>query len=99
MHGATGRLVYPALHLYIFMLFERLFGIPEQDPDSASWLYPQLCFLALNLAVTRVVHQVYARLSSQPQWDCLLLLFTIRARNVFVNGLFNDGFEVASRKF
>lgn len=96
MHGATGRLVYPALHLYIFSLFERLFGIAEQDPEASPWLYPQLVFLCLNLLVTRTIHRIYAKLSTRPQWDCFILLITVRARNVFVNGLFNDGFEVVS---
>lgn len=38
----------------------------------------------------QTTHQIYALASHTPHLDCLLFLFTIRARNVFVNGLFND---------
>lgn len=94
MRGPTGKLVYPALHLYIFSAFERIFGIPEHDLQAAPWVYPQLIFLALLLVQTNITHHLYARISTQPHWDCVFFLFTVRARNVYVNGLFNDGVQV-----
>jgi len=41
----------------------------------------------------QVVHRIYAIASPLPQLDCVFFLLTIRARNVFVNGLFNDPFQ------
>ena len=37
-----------------------------------------------------MVHQIYRIASPLPQFDCIFFLLTIRARNVFQNGLFND---------
>ena len=40
-----------------------------------------------------MVHQIYQLVSPLPQLDCVFFLFTIRARNLFHNGLFNDPFQ------
>jgi len=40
-----------------------------------------------------VVHQIYRIASPFPQLDCIFFLLTIRARNLFHNGLFNDPFQ------
>jgi Gpi18-like mannosyltransferase len=41
----------------------------------------------------QVVHEIYRIASPLPQLDCFFFLLTIRARNVFHNGLFNDPFQ------
>ena len=40
-----------------------------------------------------MVHQLYRIASPFPQLDCIFFLLTVRARNVFHNGLFNDPFQ------
>ena len=41
----------------------------------------------------QIIHRIYRIVSPWPQLDCLFFLFTLRARNVFQNGLFNDPFQ------
>ena len=48
----------------------------------------------MQLAVTKTVHKIYSHVSKNPEIECMFFLFTVRARNVFVNGLFNDAFQV-----
>ena len=102
IHGPTGPLVYPGGHVVIFGLFERLFGI-KGDVDWDGYLPAQWIFLILQLLQTyvitsigglmKVVHEIYRISSPLPQLDCIFFLLTIRARNVFENGLFNDPFQ------
>lgn len=40
-----------------------------------------------------MVHRIYEIASPLPQVDCVFFLLTIRARNLFLNGLFNDPFQ------
>ena len=39
------------------------------------------------------MHRIYESASPLPQLDCIFFLLTIRARNLFLNGLFNDPFQ------
>jgi Gpi18-like mannosyltransferase len=39
------------------------------------------------------VHRIYEIASPLPQLDCVFFLLTIRARNLFLNGLFNGPFQ------
>ena len=53
-----------------------------------------LCMLSINFkAYYQVMHKIYALISPEPEIDCAFFLITVRARNVFVNGLFNDPFQ------
>jgi Gpi18-like mannosyltransferase len=50
-----------------------------------------LCISPFDVRLIRqVVHQIYRIASPLPQLDCIFFLLTIRARNLFQNGLFND---------
>lgn len=105
VYGPTGPLVYPGGHVIIFSFFERLFGI-KGDVNWPGYLPAQWIFVALQLGHTyvspliallidskKVVHQIYKIASPSPQLDCIFFLLTIRARNLFQNGLFNDPFQ------
>jgi alpha-1,3-mannosyltransferase len=48
---------------------------------------------SLESRLTKILHQIYRIASPLPQLDCIFFLLTIRARNVFHNGLFNDPFQ------
>lgn len=84
--------MYPAGHVIIYTFYERIFGVKE-DRGWISYTPAQLTFVPVQLAVTYVVHRIYRIISPQPYFDCVFFLFTVRVRNVFVNGMFNDTFE------
>ena len=53
IYGPTGPLVYPGGHVFIFSIFEKLFGI-KGDSNWTGYLPAQSIFLALQLAHTFV---------------------------------------------
>src|SRR5271154_4942252 len=53
IHGPTGPLVYPGGHVFIFTIFERLFGI-KGDENWPGYFPAQWIFLTLQLVHTFV---------------------------------------------
>jgi alpha-1,3-mannosyltransferase len=95
--GATGPLVYPAAHLYIYTGLYRLTDAGQDIPLA------QTVFLALYLATLAVVLACYARVRAPP-WLWVPLLLSKRLHSVFLLRLFNDcwatlGFWVAIYAF
>jgi len=56
-------------------------------------LLTQFIFAIVQFLVALLVSEIYKYACPVPQ-ICFAFLFTVRGRNVFVNGLFNDTFEV-----
>ena len=88
VHGRTGPLVYPAGHVWLFAAIDVLSG------HGAHRLLVQLVFLGMQVAAVALLGRTVAHADPAATPWCLLWLTTLRARNVFVNGLFNDAPQV-----
>jgi alpha-1,3-mannosyltransferase len=95
IRGPLGPIAYPGGHVLIYSLFYLIFGEAESAHDAKALFGPRLVFIFVQLALTKVVHLVYAEASpTTAHIDCIFFLTTVRGRNLFANGLFNDAFQV-----
>eukprot|EP00117_Sycon_ciliatum_P020854 scpid46705/ scgid18446/ Dol-P-Man:Man(5)GlcNAc(2)-PP-Dol alpha-1,3-mannosyltransferase; Alpha-1,3-mannosyltransferase ALG3; Asparagine-linked glycosylation protein 3; Not56-like protein len=82
--GRTGPLVYPGGHVWLHWLLYWLTG------GGKAILLCQALFLVVQVLTSTFVTSLYWRYVPQPFVTCCMFLFTVRCRNVYVNGLFND---------
>ena len=86
--GRTGPLVYPAGHVWLFVFFDYL------SDHGARRLLMQVVFLVIQVATVGLLARTVGEADARALKWCLLWATTQRARNVFVNGLFNDAPQV-----
>ena len=87
IHGETGPLVYPAMHVYIYRL---LYAVTDSGRDIFT---AQCIFGVLYLATLGMVMLCYGQAQAPPYLFPLLVL-SKRLHSIFVLRLFNDGFAV-----
>jgi alpha-1,3-mannosyltransferase len=83
--GATGPLVYPAAHVYIYRV---LHAVTDGGADVFA---AQLLFAGLYLLTLAVVLHCYRR-AGAPPWLLPLLSASKRVHSIFMLRMFNDGF-------
>lgn len=87
IHGDTGPLVYPAMHVYIYRLLH-YFTDAGRDVRSAQYI-----FTALYLTTLLLVMQCY-RSAKVPPYIFPLLVASKRLHSIFLLRLFNDCWAV-----
>jgi alpha-1,3-mannosyltransferase len=88
VHGRTGPLVYPAGHVAFYLVVDWL------SDHGRRRLLTQVIFAGVQLGATSLLGLTVLSAAPAALPYCLLWATTLRARNVFVNGLFNDGPQV-----
>ena len=82
--GRTGPLVYPGGHVWLHWL---LYYLTDRGTNT---MLCQLIFLFVQVATSFLLTAIYWAFVPQPFASSFMFLMTVRCRNVFVNGLFND---------
>ena len=88
IYGQTGPLVYPAGHVWLYALLGYI------SAGGTRRLLLQGIFAGMQLAAVALLGLTVAAVDAGALPWCALWLITVRARNAFVNGLFNDGVQV-----
>lgn len=86
--GRTGPLVYPGGHVWLHWL---LHGLTQ---GGSNIILCQIIFLLVQVANSFFVTSLCWSYVPQPFAASLVFLITVRCRNVYVNGLFNDCWEM-----
>ncbi|KAL5615403.1 hypothetical protein BROUX41_005450 [Berkeleyomyces rouxiae] len=87
IEGGTGPLVYPAMHVWIYM------GLYNLTNKGTNILLAQQLFAALYMATLAVVFACY-RTAKAPPYLFPLLVLSKRLHSIFVLRCFNDCFAV-----
>lgn len=83
--GATGPLVYPAGHLYVYWVIH---GLTE---GGSNVLAGQLLFMLIYLINLTVVLTIYCKLSHLPPYVVIITVFSsYRVHSIFMLRMFND---------
>lgn len=85
--GATGPLVYPAMHVYIYR------GLYWLTDSGTNIVLAQTCFAALYIFNLAVVMACY-RKAKAPPYVFPLLVLSKRLHSIYMLRCFNDGFAM-----